>query len=67
MSKAETVPWRAERLPDLVEREKGFRVMAMASEMRGILPTAEFQRLLDTLSAKGYRIVGPTVRDGAVV
>ena len=35
--------------------------------MRGALPLAGFQRLLDILHAKGYRIVGPAVRDGAVV
>jgi sulfhydrogenase subunit beta (sulfur reductase) len=39
----------------------------MTSGMRGVLPTASLQRLLDALSAKGYRIVGPIVRDGAVV
>ncbi len=31
------------------------------------LPRASLQALLDTLHGKGYRIVGPTVRDGAVV
>lgn len=31
------------------------------------LPSAELPRLLEVLSAKGYRIIGPTVRDGAVV
>jgi sulfhydrogenase subunit beta (sulfur reductase) len=41
--------------------------MAMASEARGVLPTQSLQRLLDVLSEKGYRMVGPTVRDGAVV
>lgn len=39
----------------------------MAEEMRGVLPTADLQRLLDVLSEKGYRIVGPIVRDGSVV
>ena len=39
----------------------------MTSGMRGALPRGDLQRLLDALSAKGYRIVGPTVRDGAVV
>ncbi|WP_217490676.1 4Fe-4S dicluster domain-containing protein [Candidatus Nitrospira nitrificans] len=39
----------------------------MTSGMRGALPTASLQRLLDALSAKGYRIVGLTVRDGSVV
>lgn len=39
----------------------------MASEVRGILPLADFQRLFDALHTKGYRLVGPAVRDGAVV
>ncbi len=39
----------------------------MTSGMRGVLPTADLRRLLDALSVKGYRIVGPIVRDGAVV
>jgi ferredoxin len=39
----------------------------MAPEVRGILPLADFQRLLDAVQARGYRITGPTVRDGAVV
>ncbi|UVT18689.1 MAG: 4Fe-4S dicluster domain-containing protein [Nitrospira sp.] len=39
----------------------------MASETCGTLPRADLQRLLDVLSAKGYRVVGPTVRDGSVV
>jgi Fe-S-cluster-containing hydrogenase component 2 len=38
----------------------------MAPEVCGILPTTDVQRLLDALSARGYRIVGPTVQDGAV-
>lgn len=39
----------------------------MASETRGILPSADFQRLLDVLHARGFRVVGPTLGDGAVV
>jgi sulfhydrogenase subunit beta (sulfur reductase) len=39
----------------------------MAPEVRGILPLADCQRLFDALHAKGYRVVGPIVRDGAVV
>ncbi|QPD02471.1 MAG: [NiFe] hydrogenase, subunit beta [Candidatus Nitrospira kreftii] len=42
-------------------------VMPMAIEISGILPRAGLQRLLDALSAMGYRIVGPIVRDGSVV
>ncbi len=38
----------------------------MAPEARGILPSADFQRLLDILHVRGYRIAGPTVRDGSV-
>ncbi len=33
----------------------------------GILPRAEFPRLLEALRAEGYSVVGPTVRDGAIV
>ncbi|MGQ0556773.1 MAG: 4Fe-4S dicluster domain-containing protein [Nitrospiraceae bacterium] len=40
--------------------------MAVVDET-GVLPRADLQRLFDALSAKGYRIVGPIVRDGAVV
>jgi sulfhydrogenase subunit beta (sulfur reductase) len=32
-----------------------------------LLHRREFQSLLDALAARGYRIVGPTVRDGTVV
>jgi len=39
----------------------------MNSDARGALLLADLQRLLDALGAKGYRIVGPRVRDGAVV
>ena len=39
----------------------------MADDIHNVLPVAHFQRLLDVLSTKGYRIVGPTVRDGSVV
>ncbi|MBH0191005.1 MAG: 4Fe-4S dicluster domain-containing protein [Nitrospira sp.] len=39
----------------------------MAPEARGILSLADLQRLLDTLRIRGYRIAGPTVRDGAVM
>ncbi|HXF92493.1 MAG TPA: 4Fe-4S dicluster domain-containing protein [Nitrospiraceae bacterium] len=31
------------------------------------LPLSLFQRLIDTLRNKGYRVMGPTVRDGALV
>ncbi|MBX3350911.1 MAG: hypothetical protein KF747_19485, partial [Nitrospira sp.] len=39
----------------------------MARETCGILSRTNFHRLLDALSAKGYRLVGPMVHDGAVV
>jgi len=32
-----------------------------------LLPKSLFQRLLDTLQTMGYRVVGPAVRDGAVM
>ena len=41
--------------------------MALPSETCAALPAVDLQRLLDALSAKGYRTVGPTVREGAVV
>jgi len=41
--------------------------MAIAGEIRGALARANLQRLFDGLSAKGYRIVGPALRDGSVV
>ena len=40
--------------------------MAVAGKI-GVLSRSDFQRFLDTLSSKGYRIVGPTVRDGSVM
>ncbi|MBS0153475.1 MAG: 4Fe-4S dicluster domain-containing protein [Nitrospira sp.] len=39
----------------------------MADDNHQVFPLAHLQRLLDALSTKGYRIVGPTVRDGSVV
>jgi ferredoxin len=41
--------------------------METVSDLCGVLPTADFQRLLDVLVEKGYRVVGPVVRDGSVV
>jgi len=51
----------------VLERDEGIRIMATASETCAVLPAADLQRLLDTLSAKGYRVVGPIVREGSVV
>jgi len=51
----------------MLERDEGIRSMATASETCAVLPAADLQRLLDTLSAKGYRVVGPIVREGSVV
>lgn len=39
----------------------------MADDIHKVLPTAHLQRLLDILNRKGYRIIGPTLRDGSVV
>lgn len=39
----------------------------MAPETCAVLPAADLQRLLDILNAKGYRVVGPMVREGSVV
>src|SRR5436190_6029095 len=32
-----------------------------------VVDGVDFQRLLDALSARGYRVVGPTVQDGTIV
>lgn len=40
--------------------------MATATE-RAVLPRVDLQRFFVALNTRGYRIVGPTVRDGAVV
>jgi sulfhydrogenase subunit beta (sulfur reductase) len=32
-----------------------------------VLESADFQNLLDSLQAQRYRIIGPTVRDGAIM
>ena len=34
---------------------------------RGLLSRKNFPHLLDTLKSNGYRVVGPIVRDGAIV
>ncbi|MCS6896411.1 MAG: hypothetical protein NZM29_00425, partial [Nitrospira sp.] len=39
----------------------------MSPEVCGAIPSADLQLLLNALTAKGYRVVGPAVRDGAVV
>ncbi len=55
------------RLSTLFEQDKGSGIVATASETCCILPANDFQRLLEALSTKGYRVVGPTVREGSVV
>ena len=32
-----------------------------------VLESRDFQQLLDSLIKRGYRVLGPTVRDGAIV
>src|SRR5438094_6252590 len=32
-----------------------------------VVERADFQQLLDALSARGYQVVGPTVQDGAII
>lgn len=32
-----------------------------------IIERRDFQQLLDALQARGYQVIGPTVRDGAIV
>lgn len=39
----------------------------MSPDTSRVLRTADLQQLLDTLGEMGYRVVGPTLRDGAVV
>ena len=39
----------------------------MADDHHKFILVAHFQQLLDALSVRGYRILGPTVRDGGVV
>ncbi len=40
---------------------------AQSNAPPSLLPRPAFQRLIDTLRAKGYRVMGPTLRDGAVM
>jgi hypothetical protein len=35
--------------------------------MQQFLPRSALQSLIDVLSARGYRVIGPQVRDGAIV
>lgn len=42
-------------------------MISMVSERHDVLAKGDLERLFDTLSEKGYRIVGPIVRDGSVV
>ncbi len=39
----------------------------LAPGHRGVLPRERFPELLEALRRAGYRVVGPTVRDGAIV
>ncbi|MGA9521827.1 MAG: 4Fe-4S dicluster domain-containing protein [Myxococcaceae bacterium] len=41
--------------------------MQIAPQPESILSLPQFDRLLGALKADGYRVVGPTVRDGAIV
>jgi len=54
-------PPRAPRIPVHPEREEGEPTETKTLERQ------DFPRLLDALSSRGYRIVGPTVRDGAII
>jgi sulfhydrogenase subunit beta (sulfur reductase) len=40
---------------------------AVSEEVHAILPAGELERLIAALARKGYGVVGPTVRDGAIV
>ena len=37
------------------------------TRIKRVVEREDFQRLLDVLAEKGYRLVGPTVRDGSVI
>lgn len=41
--------------------------MPITDQAPAVLPKSMFRRLIDLLHNKGYRVVGPTVRDGAVL
>ena len=36
-------------------------------EIQYVLQSRDFQKLLDSLIKRGYQVLGPTVRDGAIV
>jgi sulfhydrogenase subunit beta (sulfur reductase) len=40
---------------------------ALGTNARSVIERADLQRLLDALRADGYQVVGPTVRDAAIV
>ena len=41
--------------------------MPMTTNQAFILERSDFQQLLDILRNRGYRVIGPTVRDGAII
>jgi sulfhydrogenase subunit beta (sulfur reductase) len=40
--------------------------MDSATNIQYVIDSADFQQLLDALRGAGYRVIGPTVRDGAI-
>jgi len=40
---------------------------AVPQQVQAILAASELAKLIDALVRKGYEVVGPTVRDGAIV
>jgi hypothetical protein len=42
-------------------------VITVAQEQHAILQANQLQKLIEAVSRKGYEILGPTVRDGAIV
>jgi len=41
--------------------------MNTSQTQNAIIERAQLQRLIDVLAEKGYRVIGPVVRDGAII
>ena len=42
-------------------------MITVAQEQHAILQAKQLQKLIEAVSSKGYEILGPIVRDGAIV
>jgi ferredoxin len=40
---------------------------AVSEQVHGILPASQLEKLIEALVRRGYAVIGPTVRDGAIV